>query len=478
MRPEEILESFGIDLRPKHRAEMAYQCVGCGALYPLDQLLYTCPACRSLLRLADRNFAALKSRAGEEWRRVFDLRRALGEEWARGVFLFHELILPWVPLEHVIYLGEGQTPLIRANSELASWAGTPFFVKNDGQNPSASFKDRGMASAISFLNHYLRLNRPPAILGICASTGDTSAAAALYLSYLPKDAVKSAVLLPQGKVTPQQLSQPLGSGASVVEVPGVFDDCMKLVEELSEKYEVFLLNSKNPVRINGQKSFAFETAQQLGWKTRDATVVVPIGNAGNITAILEGFLELDELGIVDGLPHVLGVQSLHADPVVRWKQTGEFRPVQVTASVAQAAMIGNPVSFPKVKGLVEKGFERLFACVAVSEQEIMDSMLFANRHGHVVCTQGGEAIAGLRKAVAEKKVEAGGTFVCDSTSHQLKFAGFQESYFAGTLPPEYEVVPRPELVNRPVSLPASADAIARHLGLKPLRASATPRSST
>src|SRR5512136_431469 len=115
-----------------------------------------------------------------------------------------------------------------------------------------------MASAISYLNHAIKRWGVRDVLGICASTGDTSAAAALYLSYLPKGKVKSVVLLPQGKVTPQQLSQPLGAGATVIEVPGVFDDCMRLVEELSRDYNVFLLNSKNPLRINGQKSYSYE----------------------------------------------------------------------------------------------------------------------------------------------------------------------------------------------------------------------------
>jgi threonine synthase len=304
------------------------------------------------------------------------------------------------------------------------------------------------------------------VLGICASTGDTSAAAALYLSHLPKQIVKSAVLLPRGKVTPQQLSQPLGSGASVLQVPGVFDDCMKLVEELSERYEVFLLNSKNPVRINGQKSFAFEVAQQLGWQTGDLTVVVPIGNAGNVTAIMEGFLDLWSLGIIDHLPAVLGVQSDHADPVARWRKTGAYQPVTVRSSVAQAAMIGNPVSFPKVRGLVEERYRDRFDCIAVTEQEIMDSMLTVNRYGHVVCTQGGEAVAGLRRALREGRVQPRGTFVCDSTSHQLKFAGFQEAYFTGTLDPAHGISPRPELVNRPSDVPASAEAIAEQLGLR------------
>ncbi|MDW7710558.1 MAG: threonine synthase [Deferrisomatales bacterium] len=466
MRPDELLALTGIDILPRHEARMAYQCIRCGDTFALERLLYTCPACRSLLRVVDQGFEALRARTGQEWRRVFDLRRAARVEGLQGVFLFHELVLPWVPLEDVIYLGEGHTPLVRANAELAAWVGAPFLVKNDGQNPSASFKDRGMASAISFLHHYLKVHKPAAVLGICASTGDTSAAAALYLSYLPKGVVKSAVLLPQGKVTPQQLSQPLGSGAAVLEVPGVFDDCMRLVEELAEGYEVFLLNSKNPVRINGQKSFAFEVAQQLDWRVEGLTVVVPIGNAGNVTALMEGFLDLWRLGVIDELPRILGVQSEHANPVALWRRSGEYRPVPVWPSVAQAAMIGNPVSFPKVRDLVEEHYRERFECVEVTEQEIMEGMLTANRHGHVVCTQGGEAIAGLRHALRTGLVGEEGTYVCDSTSHQLKFAGFQEAYFAGTLGPEYEIEPREDLVNRPVALAASAADVAAHLGLK------------
>jgi threonine synthase len=464
--PEQILNLTSIDIVPRHRGRMAYQCIRCGETYPLERLLYTCPGCRSLLRLVDRNFDALKERSGDEWRRVFDLRRCAQVEWLRGIFLFHELVLPWVPLEDVVYLGEGHTPLVRANPELAAWVGADLVVKNDGQNPSASFKDRGMASAISFLNHYIRVHRPSSVLGICASTGDTSAAAALYLSYMPKDVVASAVLLPQGKVTPQQLSQPLGSGARVIEIPGVFDDCMKIVEELADRYEVFLLNSKNPIRINGQKSFAFEVAQQLGWNTERVTVVVPIGNGGNVTAILEGFLDLWRLGVIEGLPRVLGVQSEHANPVALWRDRGDYHPVTVRPSVAQAAMIGNPVSFPKIEDLVLEHYRDRFDCVTVSEQEIMDAMLIVNRHGHMACTQGGEAVAGLRRVLEEGRADPTETFVCDSTSHQLKFAGFQEAYFADNLGPEFEVQPREELVNRPIPLQASADVIAKYLGLQ------------
>jgi threonine synthase len=141
--------------------------------------------------------------------------------------------------------------------------------------------------------------------------------------------------------------------------------------------------------------------------------------------------------------------------------------VTVNPSVAQAAMIGNPVSFPKVRRLVEEDFRERFAVVQVSEQEIIDHMLLTNRHGHVVCTQGGEGVAGVKKALSEGLLSPGMTVVVDSTSHQLKFSNFQQQYFEDSLPPEYGVVPKEELRNEPVRLPASAGEIAGYLGLSP-----------
>ena len=296
------LEEYPPDIRehliPEYTGDVVYECIECGQTFSLNQFLYTCPACKSLLRLHNRDFVSLKKISGSLWQKIFNYRKLLRIESLQGIFLFKEILFPSVPLQDVIYLGEGHTALVRANPELSQLTGMEFFVKNDGFNPSASFKDRGMASAISFINYSIRTRGLKEVLGICASTGDTSAAAALYLSYLDKQVVKSVVLLPQGKVTPQQLSQPLASGAMVIEIPGVFDDCMKIVEELAENYQVCLLNSKNPVRIMGQKSYAYEVAQQLGYDTRNLVVVVPIGNAGNVTAIMEGFIDLYSLNII------------------------------------------------------------------------------------------------------------------------------------------------------------------------------------
>ncbi len=447
------------------KGNLIYRCIGCGAQYDIYDLIYTCPQCRSLLKIENTSLEEYKKIPAATWKEIFDGRKLSNEPAYSGIFRFHELILPMLPLEDIIYLGDGQTAIVKANPELSNWLGAPFSIKNEGFNPSASFKDRGMASAISFLNHVIRVKEMDNVLGICASTGDTSAAAALYLSYLPKDKVHAVVLLPKGKVTSAQLSQPLGSGAQVIELPGVFDDCMRIVEELAQDYNVFLLNSKNPVRILGQKSYAYEVAQQMGWDVDDLVAVVPIGNAGNITAIMEGFLDLYNLGIISKLPTILGVQSEHANPVARWRDTGTFNPVKVSPSVAQAAMIGDPVSFPKVKQLVENHYNDRFHVVSVNESEIMEGMLQANRHGHVVCTQGGEATAGLKKALAMGIVNKDQNFVVDSTSHQLKFATFQRMYFEDSFDPAYGISTKDDYKNDPVSLDADATAIASFLDL-------------
>jgi threonine synthase len=374
-----------------------------------------------------------------------------------GIFRYHELIAPVVPLDSVVYLGEGHTPLVEATPRLRASLGQDFCFKNDGQNPSASFKDRGMAVALSYINYLIKHRGVGRVLSVCASTGDTSASAALYAAYLAPQ-VASAVLLPRGKVTPQQLSQPLGSGASVFEIPGVFDDCMKVVEHLADHYRVALLNSKNPWRIRGQESYSFEVAQDLDYDLAGQALLVPIGNAGNVSAIMAGMLKLLELGIITELPKLIGVQSHHADPVFRYYQETDpakrvWRPVTVQASVAQAAMIGNPVSMPRVMDLARRydqaaGGPRFFV-VQVDEQAIMDGMIQANRHGHIVCTQGGESLAGMLKAKELGILDSGEHAILDATAHHLKFIGFQQMYFEDSFPPEFGVTPRRELVNLP-----------------------------
>ena len=445
-------------LLPAHKGALVYRCLHCQNEHEIGQLLYTCPDCGAVLLIEDRNFDQLKSTPGPRWREIFDYRRMLTTPALKGIYQFHEFIGPVIPMGAVVYLGEGHTPVIEAPPPLQEMAGRRFFFKNDGQNPSASFKDRGMASALSYLNMLIQDGQLEEVLAVCASTGDTSAAAALYAAYLHPH-IKSAVLLPHKKVTPQQLSQPLGSGARVFEIPGVFDDCMKVVEALSEQYTVALLNSKNAWRILGQESYSYEIAQAFDYTTADKVVVVPIGNAGNITAVMRGFIKFYQTGIIDALPKIIGVQSLHADPVFRYYQepdTGrrEFCPVTVKSSVAQAAMIGNPVSMPRVIQLVEQynalaGTSRVHV-VAVAEQDIMDWQLKANRRGHIACTHGGECLAGLVQAVDQGVVAPDEVAILDSTAHALKFTGFQDMYFQGGLPAEFDVKVDPALINEPL----------------------------
>lgn len=463
------IDQFPSEIRPyvvpKVRGDYVYRCLGCESVFGIDELLYTCPRCDSVLLIEDREWERLKEIPGSKWRDIFDYRSMINDPALRGIYRFHELIGSIIPLEDIVYLGEGHTSIVASNGELSEWAGIPFAFKNDGQNPSASFKDRGMASAFSYLNFLMRRFEMRDVLAICASTGDTSAAAALYASYLAGN-VTSAVLLPEGKVTPQQLGQPLGSGARVIEIPGVFDDCMKVVESLSENYSVALMNSKNAWRILGQESYSYEIAQAFDYETGNLAVVVPIGNAGNITAVMAGFMKLHDLGIIDALPAVIGVQSEHANPVYLYYLEPEaslrqYHPVNVRPSVAQAAMIGNPVSMPRVIKLVEQyraiAGEDAVRIVQVNEQEIMDAMLTANRNGHIACTQGGECLAGIRKAVAEKKVDPKRLAILDATAHALKFANFQEKYLFDKFEPAFEVVPKKELRNAPqvINLPDS-----------------------
>ena len=479
---QEFIMSQGF---PQRRARMEYVCMNCGHRHPVDQLLYTCPDCGGVLLLEDLDFDEMKEKGAQYWRDLFDARRATRHTALRGIFRFYELMAPVLEEEDIVYLGEGDTPIIEASAALQKHVGRRFAYKNDGMNPSASFKDRGMAGAYSYLKSLVRKNGWDEVLTICASTGDTSAAAAMYGAYVGEP-IRTVVLLPHGKVTPAQLAQPLGSGAQVLEVPGVFDDCMKVVEYLADHYRVALLNSKNSWRVLGQESYAYETAQWYDWKMGDKALFMPIGNAGNITSMISACLKMYRLGIIEELPHIVGVQTHHADPVWRYysqpKESRVYETVKVKPSVAQAAMIGAPVSFPRVKNLVDK-YEALggrFDVVQVTEQAIMDSMILVNRYGNIACTQGGESFAGMLKAMEMGLLRDDEFCILDSTAHALKFAGFQNMYFEDSFPAEYGVKSRPELVNHPQLLltaeersampaedftRAAAEAVAKAAGL-------------
>ncbi len=455
------LDYFPEDIKPhilpKVKGEMYYKCLGCGAQYSIEQLFYVCPDCNQVLLIHDKNAADLKKIPGKLWQKIFDFRKMLKLPALKGIYRYHEFIGPNIPLDSIVYLGEGHTPVVEANDTLQNNIGVRFFYKNDGQNPSASFKDRGMASALSSINFLLDQKKISNVMTICASTGDTSAAAALYASYLG-DKIKSAVLLPHKKVTSQQLAQPLGSGAHVFEIPGVFDDCMKIVEHLSAIYDVALLNSKNAWRILGQESYSYEIAQDFNWNMNGKIVIVPIGNAGNISAVMNGFIKFYEVGIIDCLPKIIGVQSEHADPVYQYylepdETKRKFIPVNTKPSVAQAAMIGNPVSMPRVIQIAQKyntlADDQHVFVVQVNEQSIIDSQLLANKNGHITCTQGGECLAGLSAALEKGFINPDETAILDATAHAIKFSEFQDLYFNRAIPKEYKIESNQDNINLP-----------------------------
>ncbi|WP_321494414.1 threonine synthase [uncultured Desulfobacter sp.] len=455
------LNLFPEDIRPyiipSPKGEMYYKCLGCGAEYGIQELLYVCPACNQVLLIHDRNKDKLKDIPGETWQKIFDYRKMLKVPALKGIYRYHEFIGPSIPLDSIIYLGEGHTPMIEANTVLQEKTGLKFYYKNDGQNPSASFKDRGMASALSSIKYLIDQGLVSEVISVCASTGDTSASAALYGSYFGPE-VKSAVILPHKKVTSAQLAQPLGSGARVFEIPGVFDDCMKVVEYLSSSYPVALLNSKNAWRILGQESYAYEIAQDFDWDMDKKVVMVPVGNAGNISALMNGFLKFYNTGIIKKLPKIIGVQSEHADPVYRYylepdESKREFIPVQTQPSVAQASMIGNPVSMPRVIQIAREydatsGHKNVFV-VQAKEQQIMDWQLTANQNGHITCTQGGECLAGMVQAKALNLVDDSETVILDATAHAIKFYAFQDLYFKGELADGYGISSDSRFINLP-----------------------------
>ena len=455
------LDLFPEELRPHiipaPKGELFYKCLGCGAEYGIDELLYVCPACNNVLLIHDRNIEQLNTIEGKTWQKIFDYRKMLKIPALKGIYRYHEFIGSCIPLESIIYLGEGHTPVVEANTRLQEKTGMKFYYKNDGQNPSASFKDRGMASALSSIKYLIDQGLVSEVISVCASTGDTSASAALYASYLG-DQIKSAVLLPHKKVTSAQLAQPLGSGARVFEIPGVFDDCMKIVEHLSSSYPVVLLNSKNAWRILGQESYSYEVAQDFDWDMDKKVVIVPIGNAGNISAVMNGFLKFYNAGIIDTLPKIIGVQSEHADPVFQYylesdEEKRKFIPVQTRPSVAQAAMIGNPVSMPRVIRIAKQydaasGKRNVFV-VQVKEQQIMDWQLTANQNGHITCTQGGECLAGMVNAKTLNLVDDSETVILDATAHAIKFSGFQDKYYKGELADGYGISSDKNFINLP-----------------------------
>jgi threonine synthase len=366
---------------------MILRCVACDARHEPDALLYQCPkeGCGSPLEVlyGDEVFATATSFEGE------------------GVWRYQ----PLLPVKKAVTLGEGGTGLHRCE-RLGKLLGIPeLFIKNEGENPTGSFKDRGMTVGIA-----MALGAGAKAVA-CASTGNTSASMAAYAA---RAGLAALVLLPEGKVALGKLSQAIAHGAKIAQIEGNFDDAMRLVVELSARQRsVYLLNSINAYRLEGQKTLAFEVCEALG-DAPDA-VVLPVGNAGNISAIWNGFNEWKRLGRIRRLPRMVGAQAERAAPLVQHlKDRSKPCRVERPETIATAIRIGQPVSWRKaLAAVLDSGGD----AGAVSDEEILEAQrLLARTEGLFVEPASAAPVALLQK-FALKDVRR---VVCVTTGHGLK----------------------------------------------------------
>lgn len=419
----------------------ALRCMECGAEYPLASFTYRCD-CGGLLDVV-HDLASLTVS-----RRLFEERgRDSGPEpWRRsGVWRFRELVLPVGP-ELIVSRPEGNTPLYRS-SALARWVGlVDFAVKHEGENPTGSFKDRGMTVGITWAKAI------GARAVACASTGNTAASMAAYAALA---GLRAIVFVPRGKVALGKLAQALAYGALTLEVEADFDTAMELVQESSRELGIYLLNSVNPLRIEGQKTIVYEIVQELGWEPPD-WIVFPAGNLGNAAAFGKALWELKELGLISRMPRLVAVQAAGANPFYRSFVQGfsSLKPVQAE-TVATAIRIGNPVSFPRaVRSL--RWTEGMV--VEVTDQEIMDAKAVVDAAGIGCEPASAAAVAGARKLVSQGVIGKGERVVAVLTGNLLKDPEATVAYHTGRL---RGIEPR--LANRPRRIAPSLEAVAEAL---------------
>lgn len=364
------------------------ECIECGETYRDTEPRYTCGECDGLLEVL---YEGIPSRT--------DFSGPL------GVWRYSSVL----PVEsRAVSLHEGGTPLYAA-SKLSEELDVELYVKHEGMNPTGSFKDRGMTVGVSKAME-LGIGRVA-----CASTGNTSASLAAYGAAA---GIPAVVLLPKDKVALGKIAQALMHGAKVLEVNSNFDDCLRIVRSLADEGFFYVLNSLNPYRLEGQKTIAFEVLEQLNWRVPDH-VVLPVGNAGNISAIYKGFRELHEASIINEVPSMVGVQAEGASPLAAAvKKGGPLKPFESPETEATAIRIGDPVNAPKARIAIQ---ETGGTALHVSDDELMDAQEeLAQREGIGVEPASATSLAGVHKLKEEGGLDEGETVVCVATGHLLK----------------------------------------------------------
>jgi len=415
------------------------RCESCGAEWPFTLTANSCPTCDGLLEVIHPHptlhGAALLSRFGSR------CCTHQGSE-ASGVWRFRELVMPGEGA--VVSHPEGNTPLMHRAS-IAEYAGVAsLMLKHEGRNPTGSFKDRGMTAAVT---HAVRTG---ATAVACASTGNTSASLAAYAA---QAGLPALVFMPEGKVALGKIAQALAYGARTLIVKGDFDDCLRLARESSRELGVYLANSINPWRVEGQKTIVFEMLQQLGWQAPD-WIVLPAGNLGNTSAFGKALRELHALGLITKMPRVLSVQAMGAAPFAHAFETGFTTHVPVrAATVATAIRIGDPASWDRAVRVIR---ETNGAVLAVNDDAILDAKAVIDAAG-VGCEPASAAsVAGVRAARASGLIGANDSVVAVLTGHVLKDPELVVQYHE-------QMRPVPPRANTPIPIDATVAAVARVL---------------
>ena len=387
-------------------------CEECGATYPASSPIVQCAACAGLLSLEHE---APQTRAATLQLR-FDTRLGGaqangGPERRSGVWRFRELVLPGVEDAAVVTQPEGNTPLI-ARDTIAAWCGLDDLqLKHEGHNPSGSFKDRGMTVAVT------QARRLAATGVACASTGNTSSSLAAYAALAN---VPALVLVPAGQLALGKLAQTLAYGARTLLVRGDFDACLRLVREAAEHLGVYLTNSINPFRLEGQKTIVFELLQQLGWDAPD-WIVVPAGNLGNTSAFGAALKTAHEFGLIDRMPRLAAVQAAGAAPFAAAFRTGFAERLTVhPETVATAIRIGAPASWNRAVRAIR---ETNGVVVAVSDAEILEAKAVIDASGTGCEPASAASVAGVRALVRQGVVRRESRVVAVLTGHILKDPG-------------------------------------------------------
>jgi threonine synthase len=419
----------------------SYQrCATCGSRYPDTDPAPRCTTCGGLLEIVHGPPPV----RGAELRTLFARRRADGSDGGSGVWRYREVVLPNA-LDQVVSYPEGNTPLI-ARRRVAEWTGAErVLLKHEGMNPTGSFKDRGMTVGVT------QARRIGARAVACASTGNTSASLAAYAAHA---GIPSLVFVPAGQVALGKLAQSLAYGARTLMVRGDFDACLALVQQASDKLGIYLLNSINPFRVEGQKTIALEILEQLDWDAPD-WLVLPAGNLGNTAAFGKALREARDLGLIDRLPRIAAVQAEGAAPFAQsFREQFATRPKLKAETVATAIKIGDPASFDRAVDAI-----RLTNGVVttVSDTEILDAKAVVDGAG-VGCEPASAAsVAGVRRLVREGVIQPSDRVVAVLTGHVLKDPGALLRY-------HQEMSPPPQFANPPVEIDPTLQAVERVLG--------------